>query len=135
MFTVSFLFVHHMFFSIISIFIKDYIILPLYIHIPYIPAPNIHIDYRNLIAVEHEAVRNKDKFTIERVEDARKSYFRWDMFNNEMFTFMCLLAINVWFIDSDENHTITQSIVNILRYIDSTLAICGVGRRVGYTLR
>ena len=66
-FVISFLFINHFLFKMLRFFIQRYIISSFYtlIYIPYIKRDfNLDREYRNIRAVELEAIRNQDKLPL-----------------------------------------------------------------------
>jgi uncharacterized membrane protein len=115
-FVISFLFIHYFLFKIVRYSLQRFIVSPIYkyIYFPFIKKDfNTDRDYRHVTAVEGKAIRNQDKFTLERVEKIKKSDFDVSMFDDEVFTFVSLLSINIWLIGSDENPTISQALINL----------------------
>lgn len=111
-FVVVFLFTNHFLFRIVRHAIISYIVIPIhdFIFIPYIKRDFSRTPgFRKISSVKFEAIRNHDGFTLKRAEQQENIHLKMEQFDGEIFTFVCLLCINVWVVE----HKQTQLSVNI----------------------
>jgi hypothetical protein len=116
-FVIAFLFINHFLFRIVRHAIISYIVIPIhcFIYIPYIQRDFSRPDgFRNISSVKFQAIRKRDEFTLKRAEQQEDAYFKMEQFDGEIFTFVCLLCINVWVVGSPANPTISQYLINFL---------------------
>jgi hypothetical protein len=67
-------------------------------------------DNRFLRIVELQAIRERDEFTLKRVDDARTASRERNEMTDMFFTWVCLLAINLWMVGSDDNPSISRQL-------------------------
>ena len=71
------------------------------------------IDVKYLSDAEYRAIRDRDEFTLKRIDKSKSEFTFRKHILDLVFSFTCLLAINIWVVGSDNNQTINRKL-NIL---------------------
>ncbi len=73
------------------------------------------IDIKFLSVANSRAIRDKDEFTLKRIDKVNKEFTSKNQMLDLIFSFTCLLVINILIIGSDNNPTISQKL-NVFLY-------------------